>query len=78
MFILLLFLARKFRYGVALGLNGALINWALQYFSFTGMFNQAQSSLQIFNPVFAGEDFNALKDKIGELRLEINKLKEEK
>lgn len=77
------FLARNFGYGVVLGLNGALINWAVQSISFGAAapnywLDRVQSSVQAFNPVFTGEDFTELAGKITVLKAEINKLKEEK
>lgn len=63
---------------MALGLNGALINWAIQSLSFTApkhWLDKVKSGAQVFNPVFTGEDYNELKDKIEALKVEINKLK---
>ena len=62
-----------------MGLNGALMNWALQSsLSLPNYFDQVRKSAEILNPILTDENFKGLKDKMDSLKLDIDKLKEER
>lgn len=55
------------------------MNWALQSsLSLPNYFDQVRTSAEMFNPILTDENFKGLKDKIDSLKLDIDKLKEEK
>ena len=78
LFILFFFLVKKFRYGLALGLNGALMNWAIQSFTIPKCFAKVKSTAEMFNPILTDKNFNELKEKIDLLQFDIDKLRGEK
>ena len=61
---------------MGLGLNGALINWAIQAaFTIPTSFHHLENSLELFNPILLEKKSAPLIDKINDLKVEISSIK---
>jgi len=70
-----LFIAKSLKIGLGLGLNGALINWAIQAFTLPRSFHHLESTFELFNPILLEKQSAPLIEKINALKVEISSIK---
>lgn len=69
------FIARNLKFGLGLGLNGALITWALQSFTLPTSFDYLKTTTESFNPILSESQSAPLKERIETLKSEISSIK---